>query len=536
MHPFTLRFSPALEQEFFAEYYARTLGQVRLALVLAVFLYGIFGVLDLYIAPEQRRALWTIRYAIAIPTLIATLAFTYAPSFRRYRDASLFVSLLIGSLGIVAMTSIIPPPGSYLYYAGLLLAITYVFTLLRLSVTYSTTLATLVGVAYLVVALWLNPTRPELIVNNLFFIISTIIIGFSANYAMERYARSNFLQRRLIVRRTKELEDTNALLVVKNQMLADSRAETLRSEQRSELIFAALADTLPGTVLDGKYRIEDKIGSGSFGTVYRGTHVLLNHPVAIKVFRPTIGTTAVEGLDRFRLEGISACRINHPNAVSVLDFDVTAGSLAYLVMELLQGQSLADELRVHKKLPPRRALQIAATVCDVLAEAHAAGIVHRDVKPSNVFLHYAKADAEECVKVIDFGIAKLTDERPGVDSPTLTMAGRLVGTPEYMAPERVNGDTYDGRSDVYAVGVMLYEMLTGQLPFSGKDGGYWAVAMMHIQRPAPAPSSVDSRIDAQLDALVLSALSKERESRPVAAELASALRSWVGTGSVGAAR
>ena len=130
MHPFTLRFSPALEQEFFAEYYARTLGQVRLALVLAVFLYGIFGVLDLYIAPEQRRALWTIRYAIAIPTLIATLAFTYASSFRKYCDASLFVSLLIGSLGIVAMTSIIPPPGSYLYYAGLLLAITYVFTVL----------------------------------------------------------------------------------------------------------------------------------------------------------------------------------------------------------------------------------------------------------------------------------------------------------------------------------------------------------------------------------------------------------------------
>jgi hypothetical protein len=524
MHPVTLRFASPLEEEFRAEHFARTLPQIRHALVLAFFLYTVFGVLDLWIAPNQRRELWIIRYALVAPLLAACLWFSYAGTFARYREQALGFVLLVASLGIVAMTSIIPAPGSYLYYAGLLLAIMFTFTVVRLSVPYSTGLSGIVIASYLVVAIWLNPTAPELIVNNLFFLISTVIIGLLANYSMERYARTNFLQGRVIAARRRELEDKNAELIAKNRMLADSRAATLRTARRSELIFSALSEALPGTVLDEKYRVEEKIGSGNFGTVYRGEHIFLHHPVAIKVFRPAVANSGLERLDRFRLEGISACRINHPNAVTVLDFDVSAGSLAYLVMELLQGHSLADELRASGKLDARRSIQITASVCDVLAEAHAAGIVHRDIKPSNVFLHRGKTGSEELVKVIDFGIAKLTDESAGDDGQTVTIAGNLVGTPEYMAPERVSGDPYDGRSDVYSVGVMLYEMLTGQLPFRAKEGGYWAIAMMHVSREPTPPSTVEPSVTPELEALVLRAMAKQRDKRPTAAELAAELR------------
>ena len=143
-----------------------------------------------------------------------------------------------------------------------------------------------------------------------------------------RRRRPRPLRGRLIAARTGELERTNAELQSRNVALAESRAETVRAAQRSELIYSALSEALPGKVLDEKYRVGDKLGSGSFGTVYRGIHLHLNHPVAIKVFRPTVGGGAPEALDRFRLEGITACRITHPNAVTVLDFDVAAGSLA----------------------------------------------------------------------------------------------------------------------------------------------------------------------------------------------------------------
>jgi hypothetical protein len=530
IHPLTLRFAPALEKQFASDYFERTMGHVRLALLLAFALYSVFGVLDAWIAPSQRNALWFIRYAVFGPAVLACLWFTYSPTFKRHRDRTLSVVVLIGSLGIVVMTSIIPPPGSYLYYAGLLLALMFTFTLFRLMLPYATGITLIVIGGYIVVVLWLNPTPTTLVINNLFFLVSAEVIGFGSGYSMERYARTNFLQRRLIETRTRELEtrtreieERNEELLVKNQMLAESRAETLRTVRRSELMFAALSEALPGTVLDNKYRIAEKIGAGNFGTVYRGEHIFLHHPVAIKVFRPAVGSGALEGLDRFRREGISACRINHPNAVTVLDFDVSAGSLAYLVMELLQGRSLADELKTSPKLRPERCARIAASVCDALAEAHAAGIVHRDIKPTNVFLHHGRG--EELVKVIDFGIAKLTQQDPG-EPPTLTLAGEIVGTPAYIAPERLNGDPYDGRADVYAVGVMLYEMLSGRLPFQSGAGSHWSLAIAQLGRQAPAPSTIEPDVPAALDALVLDAMAREPDQRPTAAVLGAALREW----------
>lgn len=525
MHPVTLHFAPAVEREFRAEYYVHTLPIVRLALVLGVLLYSIFGVLDALIAAEQRHDLWLIRFAIVVPVMTGTLVFTYAPSFQRFREPVLFVAMLVAALGIVAMTAIIPRPGSYLYYAGLLLAVMFAFSLLRLRLMSATAVTLATIVAYVVTAIWINPTPGALMTNNLFFLLSAFIIAFAAQYAIERYARTNFLQRRLIAARTEELERTNAELQSRNVALAESRAETVRAAQRSELIYSALSEALPGTVLDEKYRVEDKLGSGSFGTVYRGVHLHLNHPVAIKVFRPTVGSGAPEALDRFRLEGITACRVTHPNAVTVLDFDVAVGSLAYMVMELLEGRSLADELEAVGKLPVDRSRRIAAEVCDVLTAAHDAGLVHRDVKPSNVFLHHVKD--EEQVKVIDFGIAKLMDaDEVLLDSAGArrTATGVLVGTPAYMAPERLNSEPYDGRADVYAVGVLLYEMLTGALPFTSKSTGNWSFAMMIGLTEAPRPSSMEPSVPPELDDIVRLALAKSPDARPSAAELARLLR------------
>jgi hypothetical protein len=527
MQPVTLHFEPGIEHEFRAEYHAHTLPIVRLALVLGILLYSLFGVLDALIAAEQRRDLWFIRFAVVVPVMASTLAFTYARAFQRFREPVLFTAMLVAALGIVAMTAIIPRPGSYLYYAGLLLAVMFAFSLLRLRLTSATVVTLMTIVAYVVSAIWINPTPGALMANNLFFLLSAFIIAFAAQYAIERYARTNFLQRRLIAARSEELERINTELRTKNVALAESRAETVRAAQRSELIYSALSEALPGTVLDDKYRVEDKLGSGSFGTVYRGVHLHLNHPVAIKVFRPTLGTGAPETLDRFRLEGITACRINHPNAVTVLDFDVAVGSLAYMVMELLEGRSLAEELEEVGKLPVDRSRRIAADVCDVLTAAHQAGLVHRDVKPSNVFLHHVKGGGEEQVKVIDFGIAKLMDaDDVLLDSAgsRRTATGVLMGTPAYMAPERLNSEPYDGRADVYAVGVLLYEMLTGTLPFTSRETGNWSFAMMIGLTEAPAPSSVEPAVPPDLDAIVRRALAKSADARPSAAELARLLR------------
>jgi hypothetical protein len=531
MHPLTLRFDGEREAEFTAEYFARTVVQVRLAFLLALALYTVFGVLDTWTAPAERNRLWFIRYVVIAPILLGAIVFTYKPLFLRFRDETTSMITLFAALGIVVMTAVIPPPGSYLYYAGLLLAIMFAFTLVRLTVPYATAVSAITVGAYVAVAMGVNHTPMAVVVNNLFFLGSTFIIGFSSNYSMERYARSNFLQRRLIARRTAELERKNEELITKNRMLAEQRAATIRSAKRTDLIFSALSERLPGTVLDEKYRVQEKIGSGGFGTVYRGEHIFLHHPVAIKVFRPAVGRDALESLDRFRVEGISACRINHPNAVTVLDFDVSAGSLAYLVMELLQGHSLHEEMRGGGKLDPTRALTIGHAVCAALAEAHALGIVHRDIKPSNVFLHTVRG--QERVKVIDFGIAKLTDKSEAPDLQNETTAGTFLGTPAYMAPERLFNQSYDGRADVFALGVMIFEMIAGRQPFESQ-GPLQYVRMQMLKQPHRL-REFEPSISAEVDDAVARAMAREPEGRPTAAEFGTILRELLDKGSLVAA-
>ena len=308
-----------------------------------------------------------------------------------------------------------------------------------------------------------------------------------------------------------------------NQELMRKNAELIQAQKRTDMVFSALADALPGAVLDQKYRLEEKIGSGGFGAVFRATHLGLNRAVAVKVFRPMPGNDSPEALKRFRLEGASASRVNHPNAVAVLDCGISETGIAYLVMELLDGHSLRDELQQRGVLPPARVIEIALPVCRVLAEVHGRGIVHRDIKPDNIFLHQTKDG--EVIKVVDFGLAKIFDDEAD-SAAAQTMTGGIIGTPAYMAPERVNGDSYDGRTDIYSLGVIMFQMLTGRAPFEANEGGVLALMVMHVMKQPPRLRDLNPAVPQEIEALVLDMLRKDPDTRPGAQQLAQKLVAW----------
>jgi CheY-like chemotaxis protein len=268
------------------------------------------------------------------------------------------------------------------------------------------------------------------------------------------------------------------------------------------------AETGPGSLLAGKYRLGSLIGSGAFGSVYRAHHVDLATDVAVKVLL-TAARSSPDALARFQREGIAACRVKHPNAVAVTDFGVTPGGAAFLVMELLEGHSLQDEIKQVGHFAAPRCAEILTPLCAALAEAHGAGIVHRDIKPGNVFLQ--RGPRGETVKVLDFGIAKMADE--DARGGNLTIEGGILGTPAYMAPERFRGEPIDGAADVYSVGVMLYQMLAGRLPFPS-DSELMAIVMMHLHREPPPLRELDPEIAPEIDRVVMSALRKDPRQRP----------------------
>jgi len=204
----------------------------------------------------------------------------------------------------------------------------------------------------------------------------------------------------------------------------------------------------------------------------------------------------------------------------VLDSGVSNAGIAYLVMELLEGMTLGDMLKDAGPIAPDRTVRILLPVCEVLAEAHKCGVIHRDVKPDNIFLHETRDG--EVVKVLDFGLAKLLEDETSVDLQNLTV-GRMMGTPTYMSPERLNDLPYDGRADVYSLGVMMYQLLNGKVPFFSKEGDTWAVAVMHLTKePAPLRES-NPTIPESLEHLVLRTLAKIPGERPTARELADEL-------------
>ena len=248
-----------------------------------------------------------------------------------------------------------------------------------------------------------------------------------------------------------------------------------------------------------RYELIRHIARGGMADVWEARDTLLGRRVAIKVLHSQFSTDDAF-IRRFRREAQAAANLSHPNIVSIFDWG-EEGSNYFIVMELVEGQSLRDVLRSTDRLMPRRSAEIAAEAAAALAVAHRAGLVHRDMKPGNILLA-----ADGTVKVTDFGIALAWD-----DSAQLTRTGAVIGTATYFSPEQAQGQTVDERSDIYSLGVVLYEMLTGQPPFSGESPV--AVAYQHVQEPAQLPSTGNPDIDPGLERVVMRAMDKVPDSR-----------------------
>lgn len=206
-------------------------------------------------------------------------------------------------------------------------------------------------------------------------------------------------------------------------------------------------DEFVGTTLEDKYRLDEKVGEGGMGTVYRATHIQMENTVAVKILHPHLASDQY-AVERFRREARSAAQIRHPNAVAVTDFGVSReAGIAYLVMEFLEGESLRDKIKHVRRLDFEEAFLILSQTCSAVSAAHARHIIHRDLKPDNIWLIKTENEIEH-VKVLDFGIAKL---KASTDSMNLTQKGTIVGTPYYMSPEQGRGEELDAGSDIWTI-------------------------------------------------------------------------------------
>src|ERR1044072_111232 len=241
-------------------------------------------------------------------------------------------------------------------------------------------------------------------------------------------------------------------------------------------------DSFVGRTLDEKYLVEEPLATGGMGAVHRARHLSMARPVAIKfLHRRLVEDEAARG--RLQTEARAAVKLRHPNAVSVTDFGETSEGVVYIVMELLEGRTLREILSREAPIETARAVSMMLQASDAVAAAHQAGIIHRDLKPSNILVTQS-ADQPAVVKVLDFGIAKYT---PDDDEETTALAqtNSVVGTPRYMSPEQYNGQELTPAADVYSLGVILYEMLTGMGPFSGSTPA--DIAEKHANIPPHAP-------------------------------------------------
>ena len=275
------------------------------------------------------------------------------------------------------------------------------------------------------------------------------------------------------------------------------------------------SDPLLGALIDERYRVESLIAKGAVGSVYKAKQELLGRQVALKVLHGYLGADP-ESLVRFHREAKAISRLEHPNLLTLYDFGMTADGQPYFVMDLLNGTTLAKVLSNEGRLDARRALTIVKQVLDALSEAHKKGIVHRDIKPPNIVL-VEKEETKEFVKLVDFSIAKMADNST-IDPVQLTVDGIICGSPAYMSPEQCRGSDVDGRSDIYSIGIVLFEALTGRRPFSAKD--LVSLMYLHVNDEPPKLSDVepDMQFPLVLEELISSTLSKDPAARPQSVE------------------
>lgn len=271
--------------------------------------------------------------------------------------------------------------------------------------------------------------------------------------------------------------------------------------------FVPELDPMLGRALDGKYLVEEEIGEGAMGKVFRAWHMSLEKPVAVKVLRETSRSPLF--VERFRREALAASRLDHEGSVRIYDFGEEDDGTLYLVMEYVEGRDLLQLMRQEHPLDGPRIAHIVSQILSALSVAHEQSVIHRDLKPENILVYDAVDDDGEPidrVKVCDFGIASLIDWAPG-----LTGKGTVVGTPDYMSPEQARGEPLDARSDLYSVGVILYHLLTGVTPFEG-DGPI-ALALEHVSTPPVPPSHLVPGVDHRLERVCLRALAKSKHDR-----------------------
>lgn len=293
---------------------------------------------------------------------------------------------------------------------------------------------------------------------------------------------------------------------------------TLDGTAHAEIVDADLADPLLGVLVADRYRVVSRLGEGGIGRVYRALHEQLGRWVALKILHPELSDRR-ELQQRFEREARAASRLNHPGSVMVYDFGAWQDML-YLAMELVLGRSLSEVVHEESPLSVARIVDLGAQVCDALETAHAQGLLHRDLKPENVLVTH-NSEGREVTKLCDYGLAWATDET--TKGPRLTREGTVAGTPAFMAPEQVMNRELDGRTDVYALGAVLYEMVCGRPPFEGA-GPMEILTKQLYDEPEPPSRRAIAPIPKDLEALILKALQKSPAQRPqTAAEMKAAL-------------